>query len=144
MNRCWPTRVLEFKKHVPHKPESTNYIVKPISNEMALTVRFLAIRPDEPCGLEPAPSVTDWDDICEGLKGVDDIKSVDDLLMGSHEIRGNYRGWVMYLYPNVRFIRNDPKTTGVNGFASRPVAGLEEKAILRVNGETYAAVIEFV
>ena len=111
------------------------------------SVRFTSIQllgPVDPCGLEPAPSVTDWFEISEGLEGVGSIENADKLLTGTHEIRGSYRGWIMYLYPNVRFNRNDPKTRGVNGFAGTPTPDTEEKVTLRVGDQTYTATVEFV
>jgi hypothetical protein len=110
-------------------------------------VRFLTITPvgpADPCGLEPAPNVTDWAEITEGLKGAPEIESIDTLRDGTHDIRGSYRGWSIYLYPNVRFTRTNPKTSGGNGLAGWPPVGSEEEVLLRVNGENYAALVEFV
>ena len=88
---------------------------------MATSVRFAALGsyrgPTDPCALEPAPSVRDWDCITVGLEGVAPISGVDALFAGDHVIRGDYRGWTMWLYPNVRLYRDDPKTEGGQGMA---------------------------
>lgn len=113
---------------------------------MATSIRFRSIthqRPVEPCALEPAPSVNDWDAILEGLNGVEAIENINDLLEGPHKIRGSYRGWIMWLYPNVRFYRREPKTFGGNGFAGVPPPGLEEKVTVRTSGQEYDAIVEF-
>lgn len=114
---------------------------------MATSVRFISITPRglaDPCALEPAPSVRDWDCITAGLEGVEPIAGVDALLAGTHVIRGDYRSWTIWLYPNVRFYRDDPKTEGGQGMAGWPSTGMEEKVTVRMDGEVYAAVIEFV
>jgi hypothetical protein len=110
------------------------------------TIRFHAILKAnvEPNGLGPAPSVSDWEHINEGLKGVEKVNNVDDLLHGTtHEIRGSYRGWNMYLYPNVNFTRS-ANGRGVNGYAGAPMKGDQEKVLLRVDQDAYEAYIEYV
>jgi hypothetical protein len=72
------------------------------------------------------------------------IEHVNDLLKGTHEIRGSYRGWIMYLYPNARFTRSSSNSCGINGFAGCPTVGHQEEVLLRVNDETYTVLIEFV
>ena len=114
---------------------------------MARAVRFTSIvrrGEAEPCGLEAAPSSRDWEEISAGLEGVEPIDFYGKLLEGTHEIRGSYRGWTMWLYPNVRFNRNEPKTTGGNGFAGSPSVGMEEKVMLNMKGVIYDAEVEFV
>ena len=111
------------------------------------TVRFLHIQKMSglaPYRLEAAPSIKDWDEIHECLVDAPNVESVESLLYGQHVIRGSYRGWQNYLYPNVRFDRRNPKTQGGNGFAGCPPIGIQEDVELRVNGETYAATVEFV
>ena len=109
------------------------------------TIRFRAILgANEPGGLGPAPSVRDWEEINEGLKGVANVDSVDDLLHGTtHEIRGSYRGWIMYLYPNVSFTRGG-NGRGANGYTGAPTKGDQEKVLLRVGEGAYEAYIEYV
>lgn len=115
---------------------------------MAVTsVRFISYTRHgeaDPCGLEPAPSVRNWEEIAAGLEGVEPITSVDKLLMGPHKIRGSYRGWNMYLYPNVRFYRNEPKTSGGNGLAGWPSVGMQEKVTLRCDNVIFDAEVEYV
>ena len=114
---------------------------------MARAVQFLSITPmgpADPCGLEPAPSVRDWEEISKGLEGAPDLTNVDELREGTHTIRGDYRSWSMYLYPGVRISRDDPQTTGGHGFAGWPPIGMKEQETLRMNGQKYAAQIEFV
>ena len=87
---------------------------------MASSVRFISITPSgpvDPCALEPAPSVTDWAYITDVLVGVPPIPTVDALLEGTHKILCDYRSWSMWLYPNVRFYRDEPKTEGGQGMA---------------------------
>lgn len=111
------------------------------------TVRFLHIQKvDEPtmCLLEASPSIKDLDEIHDALTGIPSVESVESLLFGEHIIRGSYRGWQNYLYPNVRFNRRNPKTQGGHGFAGCPPVGIQEDVELRVNGETYVATVEFV
>ena len=109
------------------------------------TIRFTAIlRTDEPGGLGPAPSIRDWETIKESLNGIPEIKNVDDLLHGTtHEIRGSYRGWIVYLYPNVSFTRGG-NGRGANGYAGAPMKGDQEKVLLRVGEGAYEAYIEYV
>ena len=115
---------------------------------MATSVRFAA-RPvprgaADPCALEPAPSVRDWDCITAGLGGVEPLSGVDALFAGTHVIRGDYRSWTMWLYPNVSFYRDGPKTAGGQGMAGWPSPGMQENVTLRIDGEKFAAVVEFV
>lgn len=113
---------------------------------MATSVRFISITrqgPADPRALEPAPSVRDWEAITTGLKGVEPIEGVDALLTGSHFIRGGYRGWVLWLYPNVRFHRHDPKSSGGNGYAGEPIPGTQENVIMRMDEEVFIAEVEF-
>lgn len=110
-------------------------------------IRFVSLRPyckAEPCGLEPAPSVRDWDEISESLEGVQPIDTWYNLQHGTHEIRGSYRGWTLYLYPNVRVRRIEPNTQGGNGYAGWPSPGMQEKVHVHVNDEVYEGRIEFV
>jgi len=110
-------------------------------------VRFLAITPlgpADPYALEPAPNVTDWDHIQEALEGVPVLTDVNALREGIHAIRGSYRSWTMYLYPNVRFYRDNPKTHGGNGFAGDPPVGLKEEVTIRMDGQQYAAHVEYI
>lgn len=110
-------------------------------------VQFLSITPIGPadlCGLEPAPSVSDWEYIQDGLAGAPTITHVDTLNGGSHKIRGSYRGWNMYLYPNVYFHRDDPQTGGGNGCAGWPPIGIKEQVTLRMDGQKYIAQVEYV
>lgn len=107
-------------------------------------VSITPIGPANPRGLEPTPNVTDWEYIKEGLEGVPDLDHVDALLTGAHVIHGSYRGWTMYLYPNVYFYRNDPQTRGGHGMAGWPDNGIKEEVTLYVDDEKYAAQIEFV
>jgi hypothetical protein len=114
---------------------------------MAISVRFISITPHgpaDPCGLEPAPSVTDWNEISAGLEGAPTIIVADALLTGTHTVRGTYRGWTMYLYPNVRFYRDSPRSSGGNGYAGTPIMGTKENVTLRMDGMIYAAEVEFV
>jgi hypothetical protein len=114
---------------------------------MARNVLFLTIThcgPADPCGLEPTPSVADWEEINAGLEDAPVIITVDALFDGAHTIRGNYRGWTMWLYPNVRFYRNAPKSSGGNGFAGSPIPGTKENVTLRMDDVIYEAEIEFV
>ena len=115
---------------------------------MATSVRFAALTVPrgsvDPCNLEPAPSVRDWDYITAGLEGVEPISGVDALFASDHVIRGDYRGWTMWLYPNVRFYRDDPKTAGGQGMAGWPSPGMQENVTLRIDDAKYAAVVEFV
>ena len=114
---------------------------------MATSVRFISITPHglaDPCALEPAPSVRDWDEIQAGLEGVAPIATVDALLEGTHKIRGDYRSWTMWLYPNARFYRDEPKTTGGQGMAGWPSPGMGENVTLRMDGAKFSAVVEFV
>ena len=115
---------------------------------MATSVRFAAVTVPraaaDPCALEPAPSLRDWDCITAGLEGVAPISGVDALFAGGHVIRGDYRAWTMWLYPNVRFYRDDPKTEGGQGMAGWPSPGMQENVTLRIDGEKFAAVVEFV
>ena len=111
------------------------------------SIRFVSLRPyckAEPSGLEPAPSVKDWDDISEGLKGVQPIDAWYNLQHGEHGIRGSYRGWSLYLYPNVRVRRVDPKTEGGHGYAGATYKGLVEKVHVHMDGEVYEGQAEFV
>lgn len=115
---------------------------------MATSVRFTSIAaspiPADLCGLEPAPSVKDWYHITKGLKGVQTIEDVNDLLKGTHDIQGDYRGWTMWLYPNVRIYRSNPKSCGGNGFAGCPTSGTKETVTVRIDDQVYDAVVEFV
>jgi hypothetical protein len=114
---------------------------------MANSVRFLSIThrgPADLYGLEPAPSVTDWEEIAVGLAGAPTIVTGDVLREGVHAIHGNYRGWIMWLYPNVRFYRNAPKSSGGNGYAGTPIPGTKENVTLRMDDVIYEAEIEFV
>ena len=114
---------------------------------MATSVRFTSlcpIGPADPCGLEPAPSVKEWIEIGQALSGVSPVENAGVLMGDLHRIRADYRSWSMYLYPNVRFYRNEPKTTGGQGMAGWPSTGMEEKVTLRVNDELYSARVEFV
>lgn len=110
------------------------------------SVRFVSLRPycqADPCGLEPSPSVRDLEYISEGLEGVQPIDAWYNLQHGEHAIRGSYRGWTLYLYPNVRVRRTDPKTEGGNGYAGCPETGMTEKVHVHVNGEVYEGKIEY-
>jgi hypothetical protein len=114
---------------------------------MARSVIFTSITrigPADPCALEPAPSVTDWEEIKAALEDAPFIIMVDALLNGTHEIRGSYRGWTMYLYPNVRFYRNEPRSSGGNGYAGSPILGTKENVTLRMDDQVYNAEVEFV
>jgi len=113
---------------------------------MTTSVRFTSVvrRGDgDPCGLEPAPSITDWVEIAEGLKGLEPV-DLDTLLKGTHKISGSYRGWTMWLYPNVRFYRNEPTSSGINGYAGFPILGTKEAVTLRMDDQVYDAEVEFV
>lgn len=135
-----------FKKRVLSSTGSKRGEVKQPKTAMATSVRFTSlcpIGPADPCALEPAPSVTDWIEITEGLRGLEPVES-GSLLGSVHQIRGSYRGWNIYLYPNVRFYRNDPKSSGGNGYAGWPRTGTDELVTLRVNDEIYSARVEFV
>ena len=98
----------------------------------------------DPCTLEPAPSVADWEYITTGLEGAPTIIEVEALLKGAHKISGTYRGWTMWLYPNVRFHRSDPKSSGGNGYAGSPILGTKEKVTLHMDNQVYNAEVEFV
>jgi hypothetical protein len=50
----------------------------------------------------------------------------------------------MYLYPNVRFYRDSPRSSGGNGYAGSPIMGTKENVTLRMDGMIYAAEVEFV
>jgi hypothetical protein len=113
----------------------------------ARAVRFLSLTslgPANPTALEPAPNVTDWEYIQASLEGVPVLIHVDALLEGTHEIRSSYRSWTMYLYPNVRFYRNSPQTSGGSGMAGWPSIGMKETVTVTMEGEKYSAEIEFV
>lgn len=110
-----------------------------------VSVRFLSITKLEgadPCSLEPAPSVSDWEAISLALLGGTVIDSADSLIGGAHEIRGSYRGGQMYLYPNVRFNRNG--APGMHGFTFWPNKGDQENVDLRISGVMYEARVEYV
>ena len=116
------------------------------ATKMTTSVRFTSIvrRGDaDSLGLEPAPSITDWVEIAEGLKGLDPV-DLDTLLKGTHKISGSYRGWTMWLYPNVRFYRNEPTSSGINGYAGFPILGTKEAVTLRMDDQVYDAEVEFV
>lgn len=114
----------------------------------ATSIRFISYTrrgEADPCALEPAPSIRDWEEIAAGLEGVETIYCYDTLLWcGPHEIRGSYRSWTMWLYPNVRFYRNEPKTTGGNGLAGWPSIGMREKVTLRCDDLIFDAEVEYV
>jgi hypothetical protein len=114
---------------------------------MARAVRFTSIQPlgpADPCALEPTPSTREWEEITAALESAPVIIMTDALLNGAHEIRGSYRGWMVYLYPNVRFYRNAPRGSGGNGYAGSPILGTKENVTLRMDGMTYTAEVEFV
>jgi hypothetical protein len=113
----------------------------------ARAVRFLSLTslgPANPTALEPAPNVTDWEHIKESLEGVQYLNHADELPKYIHPIHSTYRGWTMYLYPNVYFYRNDPQTGGGNGMAGWPTIGIKETVTVTMEGEKYSAEIEFV
>ncbi len=110
------------------------------------SIRFLSlskVEASDRCGLEPAPSIKDCEDIREALEGVATPESVDALRTGEHLVRASYRGGQMYLYPGVRFNRCDPCLRGGNGYTFWPSKGDKEQVQLRMNGETYNALVEF-
>ena len=112
----------------------------------ARAVKFLSITPagsSDPCALAPAPNVTDWERIQEGLEGAPVIIHVDALCEGTHDIRGTYRGWNIYLYPNVCFYRDAPQTRGGNGMAGWPEIGMKEQVTIHMDDEKYAAQVEY-
>ena len=112
---------------------------------VAHSVRFLMIvigDDDSPTGLGPAPSVRDWEEINEGLKGAPTIETVEELCDNDHLIRGSYRGWTMYLYPNVRFERSGNERGG-HGFAGVPFVGDTEEVTLRMNDKKYKATVQY-
>lgn len=115
---------------------------------MATSVRLISYTSRgeaDPCALEPAPSVRDWEEIAAALEGVKPIYFYDKLLWsGPHKIHADYRGWTMYLYPNMRFYRNEPKTNGGNGLAGWPSVGMQEKVTLRCDNVLFDAEVEFV
>jgi hypothetical protein len=114
---------------------------------MARAVKFLSITPlgpANPTALAPAPNVTDWEEIKAGLEGAPVIIHVDALLEGTHDIRGTYRGWNIYLYPNVHFYRDAPQTRGGHGMAGWPEIGMKEQVTVYMDDQKYAAQVEFV
>jgi hypothetical protein len=88
--------------------------------------------------------VKEWIEIGQALSEVRPVENAGVLMGDLHRIRADYRSWSMYLYPNVRFYRNEPKSTGGNGYAGSPRPGTDELVTLRVNDELYSARVEFV
>lgn len=118
-----------------------------MAHTSARAVQFLSITPlgpANPTALAPAPNVTDWEHISAGLEGAPTIIHVDALLDGAHLIRGTYRGWNIYLYPNVHFYRDAPQTSGGQGMAGWPPIGTKERVTVHMDGQKYAAQVEFV
>lgn len=110
------------------------------------SVRFLSITKIAGASasmLEPAPSISDWEEINAALKGVEPLASVDDLLTGEHPVRASYRGGQIYLYPNVRINRIDHRLEGWNGYTACPKNNSVEEAQLRMNGSVYSVRIKF-
>jgi hypothetical protein len=108
------------------------------------SVRFLSITPTPDVdlnGLGPAPSVRDWEEIKEGLDGVPEIDD-DKILEGSHFIRGTYRGWNIYLYPNLWFERSWSGRGG-NGLNGGTRVGDIEDVKVTMNGKMYRAQVEY-
>lgn len=93
-------------------------------------------------GLTPAPNVGEVNRIIESLQG-DTGPPVVNLDGAEVTVLDDHRGHMLYCTGGVSVYRNDPATSGGNGFVSLPAAGVEERVTIWANSKCYSARVRF-